>query len=123
MGARDLGLLVSVPYGALANRTGRGKVLMLALVGCLFSEVWIATVCKYSLSMSCLLATPRKHSHPCARLSATDSAPSHGVAVRHVPVSRRRRRNSRIDVLHHDWRCVLGRTAVSHFVVRYASVI
>ncbi|KAH6623941.1 MFS multidrug transporter [Chaetomium tenue] len=39
------GLIVSVPYGALANRIGRGKVLMLALLGCVFSETWLATVC------------------------------------------------------------------------------
>ncbi|KAK4982844.1 hypothetical protein LTR50_007553 [Elasticomyces elasticus] len=39
------GLLVSVPYGALANRIGRGKVMVLALIGCLLSDTWVATVC------------------------------------------------------------------------------
>jgi hypothetical protein len=43
------GLLVSTPYGILANRIGRGKVLVLALIGCLLSDAWVATVCTSSL--------------------------------------------------------------------------
>ncbi|KAJ5503320.1 MFS multidrug transporter [Penicillium fimorum] len=41
------GLLVSVPYGALADRIGRKKVLVLALIGCLFSDIWVAIVCLF----------------------------------------------------------------------------
>ncbi|KAK5996533.1 Efflux pump ustT [Cladobotryum mycophilum] len=41
------GLLVSIPYGALANRIGRNKVLLLALIGCLLSDSWVATVCLF----------------------------------------------------------------------------
>ncbi|OQD60699.1 hypothetical protein PENPOL_c021G03643 [Penicillium polonicum] len=41
------GLLVSIPFGSLADRIGRKKVLMLALVGCLLSDTWVATVCLF----------------------------------------------------------------------------
>ncbi|OAA43932.1 MFS multidrug transporter [Beauveria brongniartii RCEF 3172] len=39
------GVLVSIPYGALANHIGRTNVLMLALFGSLLSECWLAMVC------------------------------------------------------------------------------
>ncbi|KAM3497389.1 hypothetical protein MY10362_009260 [Beauveria mimosiformis] len=39
------GVLVSIPYGALANHIGRTNVLMLALFGSLLSECWLAIVC------------------------------------------------------------------------------
>ncbi|OGM41898.1 MFS multidrug transporter [Aspergillus bombycis] len=35
-------LLVSIPYGALADRIGRKKVLLLALTGCLLCDTWVA---------------------------------------------------------------------------------
>jgi MFS family permease len=40
---------VSLPYGALAYRIGRGRVLLLALVGCVLGDVWTALVCEYPL--------------------------------------------------------------------------
>ncbi|KAM0739785.1 hypothetical protein ACQRIT_004969 [Beauveria bassiana] len=39
------GVLVSIPYGALANHIGRTNVLVLALFGSLLSECWLALVC------------------------------------------------------------------------------
>ncbi|PQK17555.1 hypothetical protein BB8028_0008g00640 [Beauveria bassiana] len=39
------GVLVSIPYGALANHIGRTNVLVLALFGSLLSECWLAIVC------------------------------------------------------------------------------
>ncbi|PMB73674.1 hypothetical protein BM221_001098 [Beauveria bassiana] len=39
------GVLVSIPYGALANHIGRTNVLVLALFGSLLSESWLALVC------------------------------------------------------------------------------
>ncbi|KAH8721147.1 Efflux pump ustT [Beauveria bassiana] len=39
------GVLVSIPYGALANHIGRTNVLLLALFGSLLSECWLAIVC------------------------------------------------------------------------------
>ncbi|EGX93797.1 MFS multidrug transporter, putative [Cordyceps militaris CM01] len=39
------GILVSIPYGILADHIGRTNVLMLALFGTLLSECWIAIVC------------------------------------------------------------------------------
>ncbi|ATY60309.1 MFS multidrug [Cordyceps militaris] len=39
------GILVSIPYGILADHIGRTNVLMLALFGTLLSECWIAVVC------------------------------------------------------------------------------
>ncbi|KAM3523409.1 hypothetical protein MY4038_008209 [Beauveria bassiana] len=38
------GVLVSIPYGALANHIGRTNVLVLALFGSLLSESWLALV-------------------------------------------------------------------------------
>lgn len=40
-------LLVSIPYGALADRIGRKKVLILALTGCLLCDTWVAIVCEF----------------------------------------------------------------------------
>lgn len=40
-------LLVSIPYGALADRIGRKKVLILALTGCLLCDTWVAIVCVF----------------------------------------------------------------------------
>ncbi|KAJ5174143.1 MFS multidrug transporter [Penicillium canariense] len=40
-------LLVSIPYGALADRIGRKKVLILALTGCLLCDTWVAIVCRF----------------------------------------------------------------------------
>ncbi|KAE8320124.1 major facilitator superfamily domain-containing protein [Aspergillus transmontanensis] len=40
-------LLVSIPYGALADRIGRKKVLILALTGCLLCDTWVAIVCLF----------------------------------------------------------------------------
>ncbi|KAE8380876.1 major facilitator superfamily domain-containing protein [Aspergillus bertholletiae] len=37
-------ILVSVPYGILADRVGRKKVLLLAMVGCLLSDMWVNVV-------------------------------------------------------------------------------
>ncbi|RAQ41842.1 MFS multidrug transporter [Aspergillus flavus] len=37
-------LLVSIPYGALADRIGRKKVLILALTGCLLCDTWVAII-------------------------------------------------------------------------------
>ncbi|KAK2594401.1 hypothetical protein QQS21_007907 [Conoideocrella luteorostrata] len=42
------GLALSIPYGTLANRIGRDKVLMLALIGCVLAEIWVAVVCLLS---------------------------------------------------------------------------
>ncbi|KAK8141533.1 hypothetical protein G3M48_010358, partial [Beauveria asiatica] len=39
------GVLVSIPYGALANQIGHTNVLLLALFGSLLSECWLAIVC------------------------------------------------------------------------------
>lgn len=47
---------MSIPFGSLADRIGRKKVLMLALVGCLLSDTWVATVCR-CLSIVCSSVT------------------------------------------------------------------
>ncbi|RHZ44420.1 uncharacterized protein CDV56_103014 [Aspergillus thermomutatus] len=39
------GLALSIPYGALADRIGRSKVLSLALCGVLLNETWTTIVC------------------------------------------------------------------------------
>ena len=43
--ASGIGLALSIPYGALADRIGRSKVLSLALCGVLLNETWTAIVC------------------------------------------------------------------------------
>lgn len=42
--AYGIGLVLSIPYAALANRIGSNVVLSMALVGMLLNEVWIAIV-------------------------------------------------------------------------------
>ncbi|KAI1163010.1 major facilitator superfamily domain-containing protein [Nemania serpens] len=39
------GLVLSIPYGFLADRIGRSKVLSLALCGVLLNEIWTTIVC------------------------------------------------------------------------------
>ncbi|GAW18397.1 hypothetical protein ANO14919_078720 [Xylariales sp. No.14919] len=38
-------ILLAVPYGALADRIGRKKVFLLAVLGCFINDVWIRLVC------------------------------------------------------------------------------
>ncbi|RAK73277.1 putative MFS multidrug transporter [Aspergillus fijiensis CBS 313.89] len=42
------GILLSVPYGVLADRWGRKPVLLLGLLGTLLGELWVRIVCLYS---------------------------------------------------------------------------
>lgn len=39
------GIILTVPYGTLADRIGRKKILLLATLGCLMNDVWIRIVC------------------------------------------------------------------------------
>ncbi|KAI0192750.1 MFS multidrug transporter [Xylaria flabelliformis] len=41
------GLALSIPYGALADRFGRSKVLTLAFCGVIMNESWVAIVCAW----------------------------------------------------------------------------
>lgn len=38
-------MLLAVPYGALADRVGRKKVLLLAITGCFLNDAWVRLVC------------------------------------------------------------------------------
>lgn len=40
------GVLLGVAYGALADRTGRRRVLFVAVLGCEMAALWIAFVCE-----------------------------------------------------------------------------
>jgi len=40
-------MLVAVPYGALADRTGHKTCLLFATVGVLVSEIWTRSVCDF----------------------------------------------------------------------------
>ncbi|KAB8251033.1 major facilitator superfamily domain-containing protein [Aspergillus flavus] len=37
-------IAVSIPYGVVADRFGRKKVLLIAMVGCLLSDIWVGVV-------------------------------------------------------------------------------
>lgn len=39
-------MLLAVPYGVLADRVGRKKVLLLAIVGLFMNDAWIRLVCE-----------------------------------------------------------------------------
>ncbi|RAL15484.1 MFS general substrate transporter [Aspergillus homomorphus CBS 101889] len=41
------GILLSVPYGVLADRWGRKPVLLLGILGILLGEIWVRVVCLY----------------------------------------------------------------------------
>ncbi|EED14312.1 conserved hypothetical protein [Talaromyces stipitatus ATCC 10500] len=41
-------LLVTIPFGALADKIGRKKMALLGAVGCLLSDLWVRTVCLFS---------------------------------------------------------------------------
>ncbi|KAJ5938157.1 MFS general substrate transporter [Penicillium verhagenii] len=41
------GILLSVPYGILADRWGRKPVLLLGILGSLLGEIWVRVVCFY----------------------------------------------------------------------------
>lgn len=40
------GILLALPYGALADRIGRKPVLLLGMAGCLLGETWVRFVCE-----------------------------------------------------------------------------
>ena len=42
-------MLLAVPFGALADRFGRKKILLLALFGMFMNDAWIRLVCEYTL--------------------------------------------------------------------------
>ncbi len=44
LNANGIGLILSIPYAALATRIGSNVVLNMALVGMLLNEVWVAVV-------------------------------------------------------------------------------
>ncbi|OJJ47370.1 hypothetical protein ASPZODRAFT_65203 [Penicilliopsis zonata CBS 506.65] len=41
------GILLSIPYGVLADRWGRKPVLLLGILGILLGEIWVRVVCLY----------------------------------------------------------------------------
>lgn len=45
---RSIGIVLAIPYGALADHIGRKPVLLLGMLGCILSEVWIRLVCKFA---------------------------------------------------------------------------
>lgn len=49
-------MILAVPYGTLADRVGRKKIFLLAIVGCFLNDVWIRVVCELPLSL-CHLAS------------------------------------------------------------------
>lgn len=40
-------MLLAVPFGILADRYGRKKILLLALFGSFMNDAWIRLVCTY----------------------------------------------------------------------------
>ncbi|KAL3421705.1 MFS multidrug transporter [Phlyctema vagabunda] len=48
IGENLCGLILAIPFGALADKKGRNFVLMLGIVGQILSEVWILGVCYFS---------------------------------------------------------------------------
>ena len=49
-------MILAIPYGTLADRIGRKKIFLLAIVGCFLNDVWIRVVCALPLSL-CPLAS------------------------------------------------------------------
>lgn len=45
---RLLAILMAIPYGALADKIGRKKILLLAIIGILLDECWIRLVCMFT---------------------------------------------------------------------------
>lgn len=43
-------MLLAVPFGALADRFGRKRILLVALFGMFMNDAWIRLVCKYTAS-------------------------------------------------------------------------
>lgn len=42
-----LAIVVSIPYGVVADRCGCKKVMILAMVGCLLSDIWVGVMSKF----------------------------------------------------------------------------
>ena len=41
-------IAVSIPYGVVADRVGRKKVLLMAMIGCLLSDIWVGVVSMFT---------------------------------------------------------------------------
>ncbi|KAF1952033.1 MFS general substrate transporter [Byssothecium circinans] len=42
------GILCALPFGALADRIGRRRVLLFSIVGCFLSDAWVRLVCHFA---------------------------------------------------------------------------
>jgi MFS family permease len=74
-------LLVAVPFGKLADRFGRRKLLVVCLLGvaCSFAEVFV--VCKSVLNLLVAILVDLLMDHACSRRSPAHVSSAIGVAV------------------------------------------
>lgn len=97
----SLGLVLSLPYGVLADRHGRKPFLYLSMLGLVMSEAWIRIVCMYNIECP-LLCLANMSIRPVVKCHS----PSNGLAIRIVPGHWWRRAGPNFHRLGHNRRCV-----------------